>query len=80
MYKRIKELREDNDYTQKTISEFLKIDQSNYSKIELGKQCLKDEILIELAKLYNTSIDYILGLTNETKPYPRIKLEKRARQ
>lgn len=66
MYKRIRELREDNDVTQKEISEYLGIDQSNYSKIELGKQCVKDEILIKLANFYCTSIDYLLR-TNKSK-------------
>lgn len=74
MYTRIKELREDNDITQKQISEYLGIDQSNYSKIELGKQYLKDEILIKLANFYYTSIDYLLGLTNQKWPYPRSNL------
>ena len=71
MYKRIRELREDNDVTQKEISEYLGIDQSNYSKIELGKQYVKDEILIKLANFYCTSIDYYYGLTNHKMPYPR---------
>lgn len=66
MYKRIRELREDNDVTQKEISEYLGIDQSNYSKIELGKQYVKDEILIKLANFYCTSIDYLLR-TNKSK-------------
>lgn len=60
MYNRIKELREDNDLTQKQVAEYLQIDQSNYSKLELGKQYLKDEILIKLANFYCTSIDYLL--------------------
>lgn len=75
MYIRIKELREDNDLTQKEVSEYLGIDQSNYSKIELGKQYLKDEILVKLANYYCTSIDYLLGLTNQKLPYPRAKFE-----
>lgn len=66
MYIRIKELREDNDLTQKEVSEYLGIDQSNYSKIELGKQYLKDEILVKLANYYSTSIDYLLR-TNKSK-------------
>lgn len=74
MYIRIKELREDNDLTQKQVSNYLEIDQSNYSKIELGKQYLKDEILIKLAKLYSVSIDYLLELTNQKLPYPRTNM------
>lgn len=74
MYNRIKELREDNDLTQKQVSEYLGIDQSNYSKIEKGKQYLKDEILIKLAVFYNVSVDYLLNLTDVMKPYPRKKV------
>lgn len=66
MYNRIRELREDNDLSQKQVAEVLEIDQSNYSKIELGKLALKDEILIKLAKYYCTSIDYLLR-TNKSK-------------
>lgn len=74
MYTRIRELREDKDLKQQEIADYLKIDQSNYSKIELGKQYLKDDILIKLAFFYNTSIDYLLGITNEKLPYPRVNM------
>lgn len=74
MYNRIRELREDNDLSQKEVAKVLNIDQSNYSKIELGKLTLKDDILIKLAKYYCTSIDYLLGLTNQKLPYPRANL------
>lgn len=77
MYIRIKELREDNDLTQQQIADYLEIDQSNYSKIEKGKQYLKDEILIKLANFYCTSIDYLLGLTNQKLPYPRANNNKK---
>lgn len=74
MYIRIKELREDNDLTQQQVADYLQIDQSNYSKIEKGKQYLKDEILVKLANFYCTSIDYLLGLTNQKLPYPRANM------
>ena len=69
MYKRLKELREDHDLTQAQISKFLNMSQTGYSKYETGENDLPTKILIELAKFYKTSVDYILELTNEIKPY-----------
>ena len=69
MYERIRNLREDNDITQKKISEYLFCDQSLYSKYERGERDVPVSIIIKLAKYYGTSTDYILGLTNTKKPY-----------
>ena len=69
LFKRVRDLREDNDYTQKQIAGILKIHQTTYSDYEIGNLNIPVDVLIELAKLYNTSIDYIVGLTDETKPY-----------
>ncbi len=69
MYKRLKELREDHDLTQAQISKYLNMSQTGYSKYETGENDVPTKILIELAKFYKTSVDYILELTNETKPY-----------
>ena len=69
LFKRVRDLREDNDYTQKQIAEILKIHQTTYSDYELGNLNIPVDVLIELSKLYKTSIDYIVGLTDETKPY-----------
>ena len=69
LFKRVRDLREDNDYTQKQTAEILKIHQTTYSDYEIGNLNIPVDVLIELAKLYNTSIDYIVGLTDETKPY-----------
>ena len=66
---RIKDLREDSDLTQKEIADFLHIKQNTYSQYENGHRQLPIDFLISLAKYYNTSTDYILGLTNERKPY-----------
>ena len=66
---RIKDLREDSDLTQKEIADFLHIKQNTYSQYENGHRQLPIEILISLAKYYKTSTDYILGLTDERKPY-----------
>lgn len=70
---RLRDLREDKDITQKEIANKFNIDQSNYSKYELEKIEIPLKLLKDLALFYNTSVDYILGLTNEIKPYPRIK-------
>ena len=66
---RIKDLREDMDLTQREIAEYLHIKQNTYSQYENGQRQLPLECLIALAKFYNTSTDYILGLTKEKKPY-----------
>ena len=69
---RIKDLREDKDMLQKDVAELLNISQTNYSKYDLGKINIPINTLKKLALIFNTSIDYLLGLTNERKPYPRI--------
>ncbi len=64
-YKRIRELREDNDYTQTQVAEYLKMKQPQYSRYEKGYRDIPSDILIALADLYNTTVDYILGRTDE---------------
>ena len=66
---RIKDLREDNDITQKELAEYLHVKQNTYSQYENGQRQLPIDALIALAKFYNTSTDYILGLISEKKPY-----------
>lgn len=70
---RIKELREDNDKKQIEVAKILGIQQNSYSQIESGKNTLQIDHLIKLASFYGTSTDYILGLTDEIKPYPKSK-------
>ena len=65
MYKRIRELREDNDLLQKHLAEYLHCSQVAYSRYELGTRDIPTEVLIALATFYNTTTDYILGLTIE---------------
>lgn len=73
-YKRLRDIREDNDLTQKQIAKILDIDQSYYSKYEKGKHPLPIEHLITLAKYYNTTTDYILGIIDEPhKIFPNKK-------
>lgn len=71
--KRLKELRERKDKSQKQIAEYLGISQQHYSLYELNKRIITIDILIKLSYLYDTSTDYILGLTNIKEPYPRNK-------
>lgn len=66
---RIRDLREDRDLTQKEVAEFLHIKQNTYSQYENGQRQLPLECLVALARFYNTSTDYILGLTDKRKPY-----------
>ena len=68
-YNRLRELREDNDYTQQKIADMLYINRRTYSAYETGVNNLPVEILVKLAKIYNTSTDYILELTDKTEPY-----------
>ena len=64
---RLRDLREDNDLTQKELAEKLHISQNTYSQYENGVRQLPIEILIKLSHLYNVSTDYILRLTNNPK-------------
>ena len=73
MYERIRHLREDKDLTQKQVGKLLNMSQTGYNQYEIGKIDIPTTVLIKLADFYNTSTDYLLGLTNEIKPYPRIK-------
>ena len=72
---RIKELRKEKGFTQVKIQMLTGIDQSDYSKIESGKRYLTFEQCRKLAIALDTSMDYLAGLTDEKKPYPRTVLE-----
>lgn len=74
---RLRDLREDGDIRQKEIAEFLHVRQSTYSQYENGQRQIPIGALIKLAEYYDTSVDYLLGLTREKKPYPR-KCERRS--
>ena len=69
-YERIRSLRIDNNLTQKEIADILGVKQNTYSQYEIGKINYPIDALPILAKFYKVSADYLLGLTNETKPYP----------
>lgn len=72
MYRRIRELREDKDLLQKDMAKLLNCSQVAYSRYELGLRDIPTDVLITLAKFHNTSVDYILGITDEKKPYRSI--------
>ncbi|HIV19426.1 MAG TPA: helix-turn-helix transcriptional regulator [Candidatus Merdivicinus intestinigallinarum] len=71
MLERIRNLREDKDLTQKQMAEKLSVAQTTYSDYELGKLNIPTSILRQLALILETSVDYLVGLTDERKPYPR---------
>lgn len=66
LYKRIRDLREDKDLTQKQMAELLNCSQQVYSNYELGQRDIPTETLIRLARLHNVTTDYILGLSDKT--------------
>ena len=68
---RLKELRKEKGYTQIKIQMMTGIDQSDYSKIESEKRYFTFEQCRKLAIALDTSMDYLAGLTDEKKPYPR---------
>ena len=70
---RLKELRKERGFTQIKMQMLTGIDQSDYSKIECGKRYYTFEQCIKIATALGTSMDYLAGLTDEKKPYPRIK-------
>ena len=68
---RLRDLREDQDLTQKALADYLHIRQNTYSQYETGQRQIPIELLIKLSGFYNTSVDYILELTDERSSYPR---------
>ena len=66
-YPRLRDLREDKDLTQQEVANYLNMKQSQYSRYERGLRDILTDMLISLARLYSTSTDYILGLTNDPK-------------
>ena len=72
IYKRIRDLREDNDLNQTSVAKMLGMSQTGYSKYETGENDVPTAVLIRLSRLYNVSIDYLLGETNEPARYPAV--------
>ncbi|WP_444642680.1 helix-turn-helix domain-containing protein [Caproiciproducens sp. R1] len=71
IYNKIRELREDRDWTQQHVADLLFINRRTYSAYENGVNAISPEILMKLSEIYQTSVDYLLGLTDEKKPYPK---------
>lgn len=71
LYERIREMREDKDLKQKDMARLLHCTQVCYSNYENGKRDIPTDVLKALAEYHNTSADYLLGMTNEKKAYPR---------
>lgn len=69
MYPRIRDLREDRDLSQTQLAKIIGMSQTGYSKYETGTNDIPTAILIKLARFYNTSIDYLLGETDNPKRY-----------
>ena len=72
---RLKDLREDHDYTQQQVAEKIGITQRKYSYIEAGVQQLTADVLVALARFYKVSVDYLLGETDVTANYPESERE-----
>ena len=70
-FERIRNLREDNDYKQVQLANYLCVKQSTYSDYESGMINIPIEALMKLADFYNTSVDFIVGRTDEIKSYPK---------
>ena len=70
---RLKDIREDRDLTHREVAEHLHIRQNTFSQYENGQRGLPLDTLVKLAKYFGVSTDYILGLTDEDRPYPPAK-------
>ena len=69
-YERIKNLRLDYDYRQRDLADYLKLTRSTYSNYENGIREILIEVLRDIADFYHTSVDYLIGRTDEPAPYP----------
>ena len=76
MYPRLRDLREDKDMSQTEMGKILSMSQTGYSKYETGENDIPTSILIQLADYHNTSIDYLLNITDVKEPYPRAKRKR----
>ena len=71
MYERIRNMREDKDMTQAQMAEYLNIHQTTYSDYEIGKLNIPVAVLDKIADLFETNVDYLIGRTDQIKPYPK---------
>ena len=70
-YRRLRDLREDNNLSQREIADFLGISQNTYSRYETSERSIPLDMISKLADYYNTSVDYLLGRTDIFEPYPK---------
>ncbi len=75
-YRRLRDLREDHDLTQTQLVEILNMHKTTYTNYEQGKREIPFSLAIRLARLYNVSLDFIAGLTDEPQPLPAPRKEK----
>ena len=71
IFERIRNISEDSDIKQRQVAEYLNVSQNTYSQYETGTIALSAETAVKLAVFYGTSVDYLLGLTDEKRPYKR---------
>lgn len=71
IYERLRNLREDKGMTQTQVGKFLNMSQTGYNQYEIGRNDVPTEVLKKLALFYDTSVDYLLDLTDEKRPYKR---------
>ena len=69
IYHRLRDLREDRDLPQRSLAELLHVSQATYSRYESGGLDIPSGALIALARFYHTSIDYLVGLSDDPRPY-----------
>lgn len=70
-FERVRNLRLDRDLTQTEIAKMLNVRQNTYSQYEIGVIKYPVDVLVKLAQFYGTSVDYLLDLTDNPKPYDR---------
>lgn len=80
MYYHMKSLREDRDLKQWQLAEYLNCSQRTFSDYENGKTRIPPDVLIELSIFFNTSVDYLLDLTDVKEPYPRSRNGRKGNQ
>ena len=71
IYQRIRNLREDKDLSQSTVGSAINVPQRTYAYYETGQRTIPPQVLAALAVFHNTSVDYLLNLTDDPKPYAR---------
>ena len=73
---RIRDIREDNDFSQAYVADYLQCDQSLYSKYERNEREIPLRLIMKLAELYKVSVDYLVSFTDDATPYPHIETKK----